>query len=130
MSNFDLVKKNVDDLLNINPEPNKTVEKIHLQNGALTLNHVTMASRMHESHQSYTFSLDIPDGSVIGIKGNLPRDDHQFLRLIRGGIAVPEAGEIVIGGKNLNDLHDADLSDSIAMCQTVPPFSVAVFWTI
>ncbi|WP_373235723.1 ABC transporter transmembrane domain-containing protein [Cohaesibacter celericrescens] len=119
MSNFDLVKKNVDALLTINPEPDRKIEKANLQTGAVVLKHVTMASRMNEDDQAYTISLDIPNGSIIGIKGNQPRDDHQFLRMLRG-VAKPDAGELMIGGRSIYDLVDADLTDSIAYVPNSP----------
>ncbi|WP_319532975.1 ABC transporter transmembrane domain-containing protein [uncultured Cohaesibacter sp.] len=118
MSNFDLVKQNVDKLLSINPNPLHESEKVELLTGGITLRNVTIQSTM-PNNKPYRVSLGIESGSIIGIKGNLPRDDHQLLQIMRGKFA-PETGEVHIGGIPLNELLDADLSSSIAYVPNSP----------
>ena len=118
MSNFDLVKQNVDKLLSINPNPLHQSEKVDLLTGGITLRNVTIESMM-PNNKPYRVSLGIESGSIIGIKGNLPGDDHQLLRIMRGKFA-PERGEVRIGGIPLHELLDADLSSSIAYVPNSP----------
>lgn len=119
MSNFDLVKQNVDALLSINPDPFRVTDTVELDHGAIELANISMASRSGEPDKKYEFSLSVPDGGIIGIKGNDPSDDHQLLRILRGRSA-PLSGRVLIGGYDLGDLMDADLSASIAYVSNSP----------
>ncbi|SNY90140.1 ATP-binding cassette, subfamily C, LapB [Cohaesibacter sp. ES.047] len=118
MSNFDLVKQNVDELLSINPNPDQIAERITLDDGAISVRNVIINSYM-PNNKPYRVSLTIPHGSIIGLKGNLPRDDHQFLEILRGKLD-PEVGEVLIGGYSSAELIDADLSSSIAYVPNSP----------
>lgn len=118
MSNFDLVKKNVDALLSINPTPELKTERHALQNGSIEL--VEAGFDSHNSgEEPIRVSLSIEQGSIIGIKGNVTRDDHQLLRLMRAR-AVPDHGQVFLGGDQTEMLFDRDLTDSIAYVPNSP----------
>ena len=118
MSNFDLVKQNVDALLSINPDPDKEIKAETLNSGEVVLSNVVLSSHMKDV-EPYRFSLHIPEGSFIGIKGNLPRDDHKFLNLIRAA-SEPDDGVIVIGERDQQDLLGTNLTESIAYVPNSP----------
>ncbi|MCT4655689.1 MAG: ABC transporter transmembrane domain-containing protein [Cohaesibacter sp.] len=118
MSNFDLVKQNVDQLFSINDEAEEETRYIALENGAIELDQVTMTSR-GKSEQTYHMSLTIPHGRSVGLKGCDANDDHHFLKLLRGK-ALPEAGAIKIGGMDCAELMGADLTESIAYVPNSP----------
>ncbi|WP_316861142.1 ABC transporter transmembrane domain-containing protein [uncultured Cohaesibacter sp.] len=119
LSNFDLVKENVDALLSINSDPDRVVEKTELASGEIVLDKVVMTFRNRENDRSYVMSQHIPNGSIIGIKGNLARDDHFLLRLLRAK-ALPDGGTIRFGGKPVKDLVQSDLTGSIAYVPNSP----------
>lgn len=118
MSNFDLVKKNVDALLSINPTPDLTTEKHALQNGEIELNEAGFTSANDED-EPIRVSMTIREGAIIGLKGNVTRDDHQLLRLIRAR-ALPDHGDVTLGTDETSGLYDKDLTDSIAYVPNSP----------
>lgn len=119
MSSFDLVKQNVDALLSINPNPEQEIRKEELQSGAISMNNVVLASEMQQDAPPYKIDLTVRDGEFIGLKGNVPRDDHQFLRLIRARSA-PVSGFVTLGGRSLEDLIGVSVSGSIAYVPNSP----------
>nr|WP_319515045.1 ABC transporter transmembrane domain-containing protein [uncultured Cohaesibacter sp.] len=119
LSNFDLVKQNVDELLSVNPEPDKVIAHAELASGEIILDEAVMASRMGNDYGTYRISMTIPHGATIGIKGNLTIDDHHFLRILRTKID-PDGGDILLGGRSIHDLVDADVSASIAYVPNSP----------
>ena len=121
MSNFDLIKKDVDALFSINPDPDKDRKDVKLPHGGISMKGVTLTSRLqNESHHDvYHISLNVPHGSVIGLKGNLPVDDHIFLRILRAR-SEPDSGDVCLGGQLLGDLLDADVAGSISYVPNSP----------
>ncbi len=119
MSNFDLVKQNVDELLLLNQNPEQIRATMELSSGEIILDNVVMPSQMGESREKYNISMTIPHGAIIGIRGNNSSDDHQFLRMLRTKVA-PNEGDIRMGGLPIRDLIEADLSGSIAYVPNSP----------
>nr|WP_319391012.1 ABC transporter transmembrane domain-containing protein [uncultured Cohaesibacter sp.] len=119
LSNFDLVKQNVDELLSINPEPDRQIVSLSLETGEISLKDVVIRSRMREGQDEYHISMTIPHGTFIGIKGNKVSDDHHLLRILRA-VSLPDQGQIRMGGEDLEALIDADLSGSIAYVSNSP----------
>nr|WP_321454893.1 ABC transporter transmembrane domain-containing protein [uncultured Cohaesibacter sp.] len=119
LSNFDLVKQNVDELLSINPEPNKINPKIELSSGDIELKDVVIKSRMGDELADYHISMTIPHGAIIGIRGNEVSDDHHFLRMLRAKV-MPDAGHVTIGGQPLDALVAANTAREIAYVPNSP----------
>ena len=119
LSNFDLVKQNVDELLSINPEPNKVNPKIELSSGDIELKDVVIKSRMGDELADYHISMTIPHGAIIGIRGNEVSDDHHFLRMLRAKV-MPDAGHVTIGGQPLDALVAANTAREIAYVPNSP----------
>ena len=119
MSNFDLVKENVDALLSLNPEPEREIRQISLAGGSVSMRDIALASSMNDSDDVYRFSLEVKEGEFIGIKGNIARDDHTFLRLIRAR-HLPDEGNVIVGGEDTRDLFGSDVTGSIAYVPNSP----------
>ena len=119
LSNFDLVKKNVDALLSINPDPEEIRPRVELDDGAFELRNVQLSPASERDAESSGITLSIPDGAVIGIRGNQPAEDRDFLRLLRAR-RLPAGGTMMIGGYDAFDLAGCDLSRSIAYVSNSP----------
>ena len=119
LSNFDLVKKNVDALLSINPDPEEIRPRVELDDGAFELRNVQLSPASERGVASSGITLSIPDGAVIGIRGNQPAEDRDFLRLLRAR-SLPAGGTMIIGGYDAFDLAGCDLSRSIAYVSNSP----------
>ena len=117
LSNFDLVKQNVDELLSLNPDPDKVATKADLSSGDIIFKDAAMRSM--NGGGVFRVSMTIPHGTIIGIRGNHSADDHAFLRILRSRVA-PDDGDILIGGQSVYDLVDADVSGSIAYVPNSP----------
>ena len=119
MSNFDLVKQNVDALLTINDEPDKIHDARHLDGGEIVIEDARFQSRGGDEEEPYRVSLTILQGSIVGLKGNHASDDHHFLKLLRAK-ALPAEGRITLDAIETSELLDADLTDSIAYVPNSP----------
>ena len=119
MSNFDLVKKNVDELLSINSEPDQVRPKRSLDDGTIAIQNATIVSKMQHIEEPYHLSLEIPDGAIIGLKGNQTLDDHTLLKILRAR-AVPDGGDVLLAGQSCRELVHADITGSIAYVPNSP----------
>ncbi len=119
LSNFDLVKQNVDELFAINPDEQRERPVHKLQNGAIELQEVELAAQADKTIPGQKINLSIPSGRFVGLKGNDAGDDNHFFRVVRGRIA-PEAGTILMGGEKSVDLQEFDLTSSIAYVPNSP----------
>lgn len=117
LSNFDLVKQNVDELFSINPDEQRERPVHRLQNGAIELQDIVLSAQ-NDLHGP-KINLSIPAGQFVGLKGNRAGDDNHFFRVLRGRVA-PEAGIILMGGESSVDLQDYDLTGSIAYVPNSP----------
>ena len=119
MSSFNLVKQNVDALLALNPSPELEIRRESLPNGTISMRNVIMAAQMDETTVPYRINLEVREGECIALKGNVPRDDHEFLRLIRAK-AVPLSGEVLLGGRSVDALVGGSVVGSVAYVPNGP----------
>ncbi|TLP42490.1 ATP-binding cassette domain-containing protein [Cohaesibacter sp. CAU 1516] len=119
MSSFNLVKQNVDALLSINPDPELAIRRESLSAGTVSMRNVTLASQMDDASEPYQIDLEVRDGEFIALKGNIPRDDHEFLRLIRAR-TLPLSGEVLLGGRPLDALVNSSIAGSVAYVPNGP----------
>lgn len=113
LSNFDLVKKNVDELFAINETPDETREQIELPSGEIQLDEVQFIQDGQNHTLTDPISLKIPHGEIFGLKGGNATDDRKLLSLIRA-IEHPQAGKLSLCGISDGELVGADLNKSIA----------------
>lgn len=118
MSNFDLVKKNVDALLMINPEPDREIQDVALQGGDVRFDNAQMANCQGEN-KTCEINLEIKHGALIGIKGNHANDDHRLLKMIRAKEA-PAVGQVWLDGVSVRDVLGADITGSISYVPNSP----------
>nr|WP_321446196.1 ABC transporter transmembrane domain-containing protein [uncultured Cohaesibacter sp.] len=119
MSSFNLVKQNVDALLALNPSPELEIRRESLPKGTISMRNVTMAAQMDETTKPYRINLEVRAGECIALKGNIPRDDHEFLRLIRAK-TVPISGEVLLGGRSVDELAGSSVVGSVAYVPNGP----------
>ncbi len=119
LSNFDLVKQNVDELFAINPDEQRERPTYALQSGAIELQEIELPVDTEADVQRPKINLTIPSGQFVGLKGNQAGDDNHFFRVLRGR-TPPEAGTILMGGEKSIDLQDFDLTNSIAYVPNSP----------
>ncbi len=117
LSNFDLVKQNVNELFAINPDEQRERPVHRLQSGVIELQDIVLSAG--NDLQSHKINLSIPAGQFVGLKGNQAGDDNHFFRVLRGRVA-PETGSILMGGESSVDLQEYDLTSSIAYVPNSP----------
>lgn len=110
LSNFDLVKKNVDEIFALGD--GHTVEKaeLRIQNAVINFKDVKIAL---EKPTDSKINLNIADGEVFGIKAGNSSDDKALLAVMRG-TDRPSSGVFTIDGHTASELVASDLSSSIA----------------
>lgn len=110
LSNFDLVKKNVDEIFALGD--GHTVEKaeLRIQNAVINFKDVKIAL---EKPTDSAINLNIADGEVFGIKAGNSSDDKALLAVMRG-TDRPSSGVFTIDGHTASELVASDLSSSIA----------------
>ncbi|MCV6574387.1 MAG: ABC transporter transmembrane domain-containing protein [Cohaesibacter sp.] len=119
LSNFDLVKQNVDELYAINPNEQHDKPPHQLQSGSVELQQVQLPCRTMQEHPKTNLTLSIPSGGFIGIKGNHTSDDKHLFQLLRGQ-SVPKSGTILLDGQDSADLQSVDVTKSIAYVPNSP----------
>lgn len=113
LSNFDLVKQNVDELFAINENPDVEREAIKLPSGEVQLENAQFFQEGSNKELTEPISLKIPHGQIIAFKGGNAPDDRNFFALMRA-TALPTAGSVSICGIGTDELIKADVSSSIA----------------
>ncbi|MCZ4272525.1 ABC transporter transmembrane domain-containing protein [Maritalea porphyrae] len=113
LSNFDLVKKNVDELFALNDQPDIEREPVKLPSGEIQLENVQFLREGSNNALTAPISIQIPHGQILALKGGNAPDDRTLLSLMRA-VSTPTAGSLSICGIGIEELVGADLSSSIA----------------
>ncbi len=113
LSNFDLVKDNVDQLFALNETPEVEREHIDLPTGEVALKDVQFTLESDENKRTEPLNLHVQHGQIFGLKGGNAADDRKLLSFIRA-IEQPQAGVVSICGIPDSELVRAELNASIA----------------
>jgi len=113
LSNFDLVKKNVDELFAIKEDTNFTHEEVALISGAIELDDVQFVLEANSNLLSAPIDLSLKHGSILGLKAGNTVEDRALLSILRASVAT-KVGSVRIGGINAKELVGAETSNSIA----------------
>lgn len=113
LSNFDMVRKSVDELFEGAGASSHAKEHVRLASGAIDLRAVTVPNQTRTPGISQPIDMRIEPGEIVGVRASNTFDDNALVSVLKGD-QLPIDGHIYIGGIEGSELQEADLSGSIA----------------
>jgi ATP-binding cassette subfamily C protein LapB len=110
LSNFDLVKKNVDEIFALGDGHAHEKPELSLHKSNINFSNVKVEL---ENDNTALINLSIEEGEIFGLKGSNSSDDKALLAIMRG-MDRPKSGVFTIGGHSASELVASDLSTSVA----------------